>query len=76
MRIVAVTMQREDQPVRERDVHAPRPAPRACGLVMIAPPPTNTSANVPMNSAAKWRQASFMRSGWRSRERRYRLQAR
>ena len=30
------------------------------GLVMIAPPPTNTSANVPMNSAVKWRQASFI----------------
>jgi len=25
---------------------------------MIAPLPTNTSANVPMNSAMKWRQAS------------------
>ena len=45
--------QREDQAVREGDVHARPPAPDSSGLVMIVPPPMNTSANVPMNSAAK-----------------------
>ena len=56
--------------MRQRDFD--EPACRARRLrVMIAAPPTKTSANVPMNSATKWRQASRIGASVEVMERRW-----
>ena len=49
--------------MRDRDVEEPAALAVRQLRDMIAPPPTNTSAKVPTNSATKWRQASRMVSG-------------
>src|SRR5690348_11961838 len=70
MRMVAVTMSARISPCANA-MFTTAACNCSIGLVMIAPPPTNTRANVPMNSAAKWRQASFIWrwvEGGRSRE--------
>ena len=59
MRMSAVTKTDSTSPCASATISSP-PFPELPAAIMIAIPPTNTRANVPMNSAAKWRTLSFM----------------